>query len=209
MAKIQGMIGRKIGMTQVFDAFGQSVAVTVVEVGPCTVLQKKTQDHEGYNALQLGFMKRPLKRLNMPEQGHVKKAGLNHGFYVIKEVPVENPDEFELGQELTLNDLDLHEIVDIVSTTKGKGFQGTVKRHGFSRGRMGHGSKHHREMGSIGQSAFPSRIIKGKRMPGRMGGKRLTVKNCMVVDVRPEDNVILVKGPVPGAKNQPVFIKCK
>ena len=209
MVKIRGMIGRKIGMTQVFDSFGHSVAVTVVKVGPCTVLQKKTEGHEGYNAVQLGFRKRPLNRLNMPEKGHVKKAGLNHGFYILKEVPVENPDEFELGQELTVDDLDIHELVDIVGTTKGKGFQGTVKRHGFSRGGMGHGSKHHREMGSIGQSAFPSRIIKGKRMPGRMGGKRLTVKNCMVVDVRPEDNVILVKGPVPGAKNQPVFIKCK
>lgn len=209
MAKINGMIGRKIGMTQVFDTFGQAVAVTVLEVGPCTVLQKKTSEREGYNALQLGYLKKPLKRLNMPERGHVQKAGLTHGFSVIKEIKVDNPDEFELGQELTLDDLDIREIIDIVGTTKGKGFQGTVKRHGFSRGRMGHGSKHHREMGSIGQSAFPSRIIKGKRMPGRMGGKRLTIKDCMVIDVRPEENIVLVKGPVPGAKNQPILIRCK
>ncbi len=209
MAKIMAMIGRKIGMTQVFDSLGQAVPVTVLEVGPCTVLQKKYQEKEGYNAVQLGFGKRPLNRLNMPEAGHVRKANVGHGFYVIKEVKVDNPDDFTPGAELTLNDLELREIVDIIGTTKGKGFQGTVKRHGFSRGRMGHGSKHHREMGSIGQSAYPSRIIKGKRMPGRMGGNRITVKNCMVIDVRPEDNVLLVKGPVPGARNGTVVVRCK
>jgi len=209
MAKITGMLGRKIGMTQVFNSLGQYVPVTVLEVGPCRVLQKKTREREGYNALQLGFLKKKFDRLNMPEKGHVKKAGLDHGFYHIREVKVENPDDFELGQVLSLEDLDIFQLVDVTGTTKGKGFQGTVKRYGFSRGRMSHGSKHHREMGSIGQSAYPSRIIKGKRMPGRMGGKRITIKDCMVVDIRLEDNIILIKGAVPGAKNQPVFIRCK
>jgi large subunit ribosomal protein L3 len=209
MLGLKGIMGRKIGMTRTFSNVGQSMAVTVLEVGPCTVLQKKTKGVDGYNALQLGFVAKPFGRLNSPEKGHAKKAGLDHGFYHISECPVDDIDAFELGQILTLRDLDLQQIVDIVGVSKGRGFAGTVKRHGFSRGPMAHGSKHHREMGSTGQSAYPSRVIKGKRMPGRMGGKRATVKNSMVVDVRPEENLLLVKGSVPGAINQLVYVKCK
>ncbi len=139
----------------------------------------------------------------------MRKAGLDHGFYMIREFPVDDVDQYQVGQVLTLKDVEVRQLVDIIGVSKGRGFQGTVKRHGFSRGRMGHGSKHHREMGSIGQSAFPSKIIKGKRMPGRMGGKRCTVKNSMVVEVRPEDNLLLVKGGVPGAVNQFVCIRFK
>ncbi len=209
MSKIPGMIGRKIGMTHVYTEDGEQVATTVLEVGPCTVLQKKTKEREGYNALQLGFAPKPQRRLKRPEWGHVKKAGVEHGFYCIKEIRVPDPDAFEVGQVLTLADLDVRSLVDITGTSKGRGFSGTIKRHGFHKGPMGHGSKHHRQMGSIGQCAWPSKIIKGKKMPGRFGGARTTVKNSMVVDVRPEDNLLLVKGSVPGAVNQYVILRCK
>ncbi len=209
MAAVKGLLGRKVGMTRVFSEEGQVTPVTVIELGPCTVLQKKTKEREGYNAVQLGFMPKPFSRVSRPHIGHVEKAGAEHGFQYIKEFEVDDPDAFELGQVITLKDVDIRLLVDITGTTKGKGFAGTVKRHGFSRGRMGHGSKHHRQMGSIGQSAFPSRIIKGKRMPGRMGGKRYTIKNSMVVDIRPDDNLLLVKGAVPGARNQMVMVKFK
>jgi large subunit ribosomal protein L3 len=203
------MMGRKLGMTQVFAGDGQVVPVTVLEVGPCTVLQKKTIKREGYNALQFGFSPNPLSRLKLPEQGHVKKAGLSHGFRYIKEISVDDPDAFEVGQVLTLKDMDMSRLVDVVGVSKGRGFSGTVKRHGFSRGPMGHGSKHHRAVGSVGQSAYPSRVIKGRKMPGRMGGSRVTVKNSMVVDVRPDDNLLLVKGGIPGAINQLIYVRLK
>jgi len=209
MAGLRGMMGRKVGMTRVFAPDGQSIGVTVLEVGPCTVLQKKTVEREGYNALQLGFKPKRLNRLNLPEQGHVKRAGLDHGFYYIREVKVDNPDDYELGQELTLKDLDIKQLIDITGISKGRGFTGTIKRWGFHRGKMAHGSKHHRTMGSTGQSAFPSKVIKGKRMPGRMGGETVTIRNLMVIDVRPEENLLLVKGAVPGAVNQMICIRCK
>jgi large subunit ribosomal protein L3 len=209
MSKLTGMIGRKVGMTQVFSEDGQVVPVTVLEVGPCTVLQKKTVKREGYNALQFGFSPQPLNRLKLPEQGQVKKAGLSHGFHYIREISVEDPDAFDVGQVLTLKDLEIRQLVDIAGVSKGRGFSGTIKRYGFSKGPMGHGSKHHRAVGSVGQSALPSRVIKGKKMPGRMGGNRVTVKNSMVADVRPDENLLLVKGGVPGAINQLVYVRLK
>ncbi|MBW1925639.1 MAG: 50S ribosomal protein L3 [Deltaproteobacteria bacterium] len=209
MSNLSGMMGRKVGMIQVFSEDGQVVPVTVLEVGPCTVLQKKTAEREGYNALQFGFSPRPLGRLNLPEQGHVKRAGLSHGFRYIREISVKDPEAFDVGQVLTLKDLEIRQLVDIAGVSKGRGFAGTIKRHGFSRGPMGHGSKHHRAVGSVGQSATPSRVIKGKKMPGRMGGKRVTVKNSMVVDVRPDENLLLVKGCVPGSINQLVYVLIK
>lgn len=209
MSKLTGMMGRKVGMTQVFSEDGQVVPVTVLEVGPCTVLQKKTVKREGYNALQFGFSPKPLSRLKLPEQGHVKKAGLSHGFSYIREISVEDPDAFDVGQVLTLKDLEISKLVDIAGVSKGRGFSGTIKRYGFSKGPMGHGSKHHRGVGSVGQSATPSRVIKGKKMPGRMGGNRVTVKNSMVIDVRPDKNLLLVKGGVPGPINQLVYVGLK
>jgi large subunit ribosomal protein L3 len=173
------------------------------------VLQKKTIKREGYNALQFGFYPNPSSRLKLPEQGHVKKAGLSHGFRYIKEMSVDNPDAFEVGQVLTLKDMDVGRLVDVAGVSKGRGFSGTVKRYGFSRGPMGHGSKHHRAVGSVGQSASPSRVIKGRKMPGRMGGNRVTVRNSMVVDVRPDENLLLVKGGIPGAVNQLVYVRLK
>ncbi len=209
MSTLNGMIGRKIGMTRVYSEEGHAIPVTVLEVGPCTVLQKKNGQREGYEAVQLGFASKKASRLTLPEKGHLKKSGCEEGFYCIREFQVEDSSAFELGQVLTLKDVDIKQLIDITGVSKGRGFQGTVRRHGFSRGGMGHGSKHHREMGSIGQSAYPSRIIKGKRMPGRMGGKRCTVRNSMVVDVRPEENLLLVKGGVPGAVNQFVCVRFK
>ena len=209
MSNLTGMMGRKVGMTQVFSEDGQVVPVTVLEVGPCTVLQKKTVKREGYNALQFGFSTKPLSRLKLPEQGHVKKAGLSHGFRYIREISVEDPDAFDVGQIFTLKDLEISKLVDIAGVSKGRGFSGTVKRYGFSKGPMGHGSKHHRAVGSVGQSATPSRVVKGKKMPGRMGGNRVTVKNSMVVDIRPDENLLLVKGCVPGAINQLVYVRLK
>ncbi|MDL1958994.1 MAG: 50S ribosomal protein L3 [Deltaproteobacteria bacterium] len=209
MSNLTGMMGRKVGMTQVFSEDGQAVPVTVLEVGPCTVLQKKTVKREGYNALQFGFSPKSLGRLKLPEQGHVKKAGLSHGFRYIREISVKDPDAFDVGQVLTLKDLEISQLVDIAGMSKGRGFSGTIKRYGFSKGPMGHGSKHHRAVGSTGQSATPSRVIKGKKMPGRMGGSRVTVKNSMVVDVRPDENLLLVKGCVPGAINQLVYVRLK
>jgi len=193
----------------VFAQDGQAVPVTVLEVGPCVVLQKKTADKEGYQALQLGFGEIPLKRLNRPMRGHVSKAGTDSGFRYIREVPVDNPDDFAVGQKITLEDIEIGKLVDIVGISKGKGFAGTVKRHGFSRGPMGHGSEHHRAVGSAGMSAYPSKVIKGKKMPGRLGGKRNTVKNSKVVDVRASENILLVKGGVVGAINQMVLVRFK
>ncbi|MBW2163142.1 MAG: 50S ribosomal protein L3 [Deltaproteobacteria bacterium] len=209
MSNLTGMMGRKVGMTQVFSDDGQVVPVTVLEVGPCTVLQKKTVKREGYNALQYGFSPKPFSRLKLPEQGHMKKAGLSHGFRYIREISVEDPDAFDVGQVLTLKDLEISQLVNIAGMSKGRGFTGAIKRYGFSRGPMGHGSKHHRAVGSVGQSATPSRVVKGKKMPGRMGGNRVTVKNSMVVDVRPDENLLLVKGGVPGAINQLIFVRLK
>ncbi|RPI54426.1 MAG: 50S ribosomal protein L3, partial [Deltaproteobacteria bacterium] len=186
-----------------------AVPVTVLEVGPCTVLQKKTGKREGYNALQVGFSPKPLSRLKLSEQGQVKKAGLSHGFRYIREISVEDPDAFDVGQVLTLKDMEISQLVDIASVSKGRGFSGTVKRYGFSIGPMSHGSKHHRAVGSVGASADPSRVIKGRKMPGRMGGSRVTVKNSMVADVRPDENLLLVKGGVPGAINQLVYVRLK
>ncbi len=206
MSKITGLMGRKIGMTQVFAEDGSRVPVTVLEVGPCTVIQKKSEDKEGYNALQLGYEKKPLSRLNMPARGIVEKAGLDHGFRYLREIKVDDTDGFEEGQVLSLSDVEVGLLVNISGITKGRGFAGTVKRHGFSRGPMGHGSKHHRAVGSAGMSAYPGKVIKGKKMPGRMGGKRHTIKNSLIVDVRPEENLLLVKGPVPGAVNQMVMV---
>ena len=144
MSNLTGMMGRKVGMTQVFSDDGQVVPVTVLEVGPCTVLQKKTVKREGYNALQYGFSPKPFSRLKLPEQGHMKKAGLSHGFRYIREISVEDPDAFDVGQVLTLKDLEISQLVNIAGMSKGRGFTGAIKRYGFSRGPMGHGSKHHR-----------------------------------------------------------------
>lgn len=193
-----GIIGRKLGMTGMFAPDGRYVPVTVIEVGPCVVTQVKTKDTDGYNALQLGFGERRESRINKPTAGHLKKSG-GGAFSVLREFSVQDPDAFTLGQSLTVELFSVGEKVDISGSTKGRGFAGVIKRHGFARGRKTHGSHSYREPGSIGCSATPSKVIRGKRMPGRYGNAKKTVKNLTIVDIRPDENLLMVKGAVPGA----------
>jgi large subunit ribosomal protein L3 len=202
-----GILGRKLGMTRIFDADGTVVPVTVIEAGPCFVVQKKTSAKDGYEALQLGFDRRPLARCNKPEKGHLEKHGSKSGFACLKEIRVESAEGFEPGQEITVEQFAIGDRLNVVGTSIGKGFAGTVKRWHFHRGPMSHGSMSHRAPGSIGASAYPSRVIKGKKLPGHMGNARVTVKNLEVVDVRPEDHLLLVKGAVPGPKRGFLFIR--
>jgi len=201
----KGLIGKKLGMTQIFSDEGVAVPVTVIEVEPSVIIQKKTKETDGYDALQLGYGRIKQKNVTKPLQGHFKRAdkGL---FRILREFPLDL-DGAEPGQELNAEVFEPGDYVDIVGTTKGKGFAGVMKRHGFSGGRATHGSMFHRAPGSIGASADPSRVFKGTRLPGRMGNERKTVQNLLVWAVRPEMNVILVRGAVPGSKNGFVMIK--
>lgn len=201
----KGLIGKKLGMTQIFSDEGVAVPVTVIEVEPSVIIQKKTRETDGYNALQLGYGRIKQKNVTKPLQGHFKKAdkGL---FRILREFPLEL-EGAEPGQELTAEVFEPGDYVDIVGTSKGKGFAGVMKRHGFGGGRATHGSMFHRAPGSIGASADPSRVFKGTRLPGHMGSERKTVQNLLVWAVRPEMNVILVRGAVPGSKNGFVMIK--
>ena len=202
----KGLIGRKLGMTQIFAADGASVPVTVIEAGPCTVIQKKTEEADGYNAIQLGFDRKRQKNVTKPLQGHFAKA--DRGFFrVLREFKTRAMVELEPGQELTASIFEVGDFVDVTGTSKGRGFAGGVKRHGFRGGKASHGSMFHRAPGSIGASAAPSRVFKGQRLPGHMGDARKTVQNLLIIGVRPEMNVILVKGAVPGSKNGIVVIK--
>lgn len=201
MPKSIGILGKKLGMTRVFSEEGSAVGVTVIETGPCVVLQKKTTANDGYNAIQLGFMPRREKTVNKAIAGHCKAAG-HGGFYHIKEFRTDNVDGFEVGQQVQIADLfKVGDLVDVSGNTKGRGFQGVMKRHGFHGGGATHGSMFHRAPGSIGCSAWPSRVIKGKKLPGHMGDAAKTKKNLIVIDVRPEENVLILKGSVPGPKN--------
>ncbi len=209
MAMVEGLIGKKLGMTRIFTEDGQVVPVTVLEVGPCTVVQVKTVEKDGYNAVQLGFKPKKFTRLTKPLRGHFAKAGLDHGFYVLREFRVEDPAAFSPGQVITLAELDLAkgERVDVTGKSKGRGFAGAIKRWGFRRQPMSHGAKQvHRKPGSSGASAFPGRVIKGKKMPGHYGNETTTIKNLTVVDLEPEKNILLVKGAVPGAVNSYVLV---
>jgi len=202
-----GIFGRKLGMTRIFDEDGTVVPVTVIEAGPCFVVQKKTSATDGYEALQVGFDRRALAKCNKPEKGHLEKHGSKSGFAYLKEMRVESAEAFEDGQEITVEQFAIGDILDVTGTSKGRGFTGVVKRWGFRIGPMTHGSMSHRAPGSIGASAYPSRVLKGKKMPGRMGNARVTMKNLEVIDVRPEDNLLLVKGAVPGPKRGLLFLR--
>ncbi|MFZ5759759.1 MAG: 50S ribosomal protein L3 [Thermodesulfobacteriota bacterium] len=197
-----GILGKKIGMTRIFTEMGAAVGVTVVEAGPCVVLQKKTIAKEGYNAIQVGFQPKKESRVTRPMAGHCKNAG-QVGFYHIKEFRVDDPDKYELGQQIVVGDLfKIGDIVDVSGRVKGRGFQGVVKRHGFKGGRKTHGSMFHRAPGSIGCSAWPSKVIKGKKLPGRMGNNMITKKNMMIVDIRADENVMVIKGSLPGTAKE-------
>jgi large subunit ribosomal protein L3 len=202
-----GLIGKKLGMTQVFSSEGESVSVTVIEAGPCIVTQKKTLQNDGYTALQLAFGQKKLDKINKPIQGHLKKAG-DKGYRFFKEFRSAKVDTFSIGDQVGLDIFENGESVKIIGTTKGKGTAGNIKRWGFNRGPMSHGSKFHRVVGSIGSSAYPSRVFKGKKMPGHLGCEKQTSKNIKIVDKKQDENIILVKGSVPGPKNGIILI-CK
>jgi large subunit ribosomal protein L3 len=197
---IKGLLGKKLGMTGYFSPQGEYLPVTVIEAGPCVITQIKTLANDGYNALQLGFTVKKEARTNKPLRGHFKNSG-ERCFAFLREFLVDNPEEYSLGQELSLDMFNIGDRVDVIGTTKGRGFSGVIKRHGFHGGRKTHGSKSHRIPGSIGCSAWPSKVIKGKKMPGQYGSQRQTVRNLEIIDIRPEENLLLIKGAVPGAKS--------
>lgn len=202
----KGLIGKKLGMTSVFTPEGKHIPVTVILAGPCVVTQVKTEARDGYKALQLGFGQKKAKRTTKPLQGHFKHSGGNN-FAILREVEVDQPEEFEPGQTIGLDVFKVGERIDVIGTTKGRGFAGVMKRHGFGGMRATHGVKGHRVPGSIGCSAWPSKVIKGKKLPGQYGVDRQTVRNLEIIDIRPENNLILVKGPVPGHRQGTVMLK--
>ena len=204
---IQGILGKKLGMTQVFVSDGRRVPVTVVEAGPCTVLQKKTESADGYNAVQVGFSAKKTHRATKPMMGHFKKADQG-AFAHLRELGADNVDDYQVGDQITCDAVfKPGDIIDVTGTSKGKGFQGVVKRWGFSGGRATHGSKFHRAPGSIGMSAWPSRVLKGKKMPGQMGNARVTLQGLEIVEVRPEQNLVLIKGAIPGPNHGLVMLR--
>ena len=204
---IKGILGKKLGMTLVFATDGRRIPVTVVEAGPCTVLQKKTTQSDGYNALQFGFGTKKVQRVNKPEMGHFKKAGKGV-FAHLQEVAVDEVDQYNVGDEITCDAVfAAGDIVDVTGTSKGKGFQGVIKRWNFSGGRATHGSMFHRTGGSIGASAWPSRVFKGRKMAGQMGNVQVTTQNLQIIEIRADENLILVKGAIPGPKNGLVMIR--
>ncbi len=203
----KSLLGKKVGTTRIFSPDGAAVAVTVIEAGPCYLVQKKTTASDGYEALQLGFDRKRLEKLTKPLKGHMEKGNFKSGFRFLREVRLESAEGYEVGQEFDVTQFQPGDRVTIVGTSKGRGFAGVIKRWGFQRGPETHGSMSHRAPGSIGASAYPSRVIKGKKLPGRMGNARVTVANLEVVDVRPDENLILIKGAVPGAINGLVMIR--
>lgn len=200
-----GVIGQKLGMTQVFDEQGLAIPVTVIKVDPLTVTQVKTVETDGYNAIQVGTVAAKEKHLTKAQIGHLKKNGLDN-FRHLQEFRLDNAADYKVGQTIDVSVLAETAKVDVTGQSVGKGFQGTVKRWNFSRGPMGHGSKNHREPGSIGAGTTPSRVIKGKRMAGNMGNERVTIKKLSVVKVDSENNLLLVKGSVPGSEGRLVTV---
>ncbi|HVJ47537.1 50S ribosomal protein L3 [Desulfitobacterium sp.] len=201
----KGILGKKVGMTQMFTEDGRLIPVTVVEAGPCYVVQKKTVATDGYNAIQVGFNELREKLSNKPVKGHFQKANMKPLRWV-REFRVDNVDAFEVGQEIKADVFAVGDVVDVVGISKGKGFQGMIKRHHASRGPMAHGSKYHRRTGSLGAKG-PARVFKGRKLPGRMGGERVTVQNLEIVRVDVDKNMILVKGALPGAKKGLLVLK--
>jgi large subunit ribosomal protein L3 len=203
---MKSLIGKKLGMTQVFDEQGRLVPVTVIEAGPCSVVQRKTVATDGYEAVQLGFGAQKPERVAKPLAGHFKKAGLGT-MRELCEVRVEADDAAKAGDTVTVSVLEGVNFVDVLGATKGKGFQGVVKRHNFGGGRATHGSHFHRTTGSIGMKEHPGRVFKGKRMAGQMGSTEVTVQSLKVVQVRAAENLILVKGAVPGANGTTLVVR--
>lgn len=203
---MKGIIGKKVGMTQIFDEAGIVIPVTVIEVEPNVVTQVKTTEKDGYAAIQVGYETIKEKLSNKPLKGHFEKAGTAPK-RKSKEFRLDNVADYTVGQELTVETFESGSKVDITGTSKGKGFQGAIKRHGQSRGPMTHGSRYHRRPGSMGASAYPGKVFKGKKLPGQMGNVQVTVQNLEVVQVIADKNIILVKGAVPGPKRGTLTIK--
>jgi large subunit ribosomal protein L3 len=204
---IKAILGLKLGMSQIFAEDGSIVPVTVVKAGPCTITQIKTSERDGYTSLQIGFGTRKPKNVTRPMKGHLDKAGKGY-FRVLREVRVDDVDDYQLGQEITSEEVfQVGERVDIIGKSKGKGFAGTIKRWGFHRGPTAHGSKNIREPGSTGNATYPGRVIKGRKLPGQKGNKNVTTLNLKIVDMRPEENLLLLQGAVPGASNGILYIR--
>ena len=205
---MEGMLGMKLGMTQIYKEDGTAVPVTVIKAGPCLVVQRKTAATDGYEAVQLGLVedRSAPRNVSKPERGHFAKAGVPPTRRVM-EFSINDGEEVNAGDEVKVSIFEEKQYVDVVGTSKGKGYQGVMKRHGFAGGRSSHGSMFHRAPGSIGASAYPSRVVKGMRAGGRMGGEQVTVKNLEVVKVDPEQNLLYLRGAIPGPKNGYVAIK--
>ena len=201
-----GILGKKLGMTRLFNEDGSTVPVTVIEAGPCQVLQVKTPETDGYHAIQLGFDEQKPARVNKPRLGHFAKAKVKPLRFV-KEMRVDGTDKYAPGTSITVDAFNENDYVDVTGTTIGRGFQGGIKRWGWAGGKKSHGSMHHRAPGSVGASSYPSRVFKGHHMPGRMGGKRKTIQSLRIVKVDKENNLLLVKGCIPGHKNSYLIIK--
>ena len=202
----KGILATKVGMTQIFNEDGVLTPVTVLLAGPCVVTQVKTAENDGYDAVQVGFVDKRAKLVSKPVKGHFDKAGVSYKRYV-REFKFENASEYSVKDEIKADIFAAGDKIDATAISKGKGFQGAIKRHGQSRGPMAHGSKFHRHAGSNGSASDPSKVFKGKKMPGQMGNKRITIQNLEVVKVDAENNLILVKGAVPGPKKSLVTIK--
>ncbi len=202
---MKGILGTKLGMTQIYNENGRILPVTVVQAGPCFVVQKKTQESDGYNAIQVGFGEIRENQTNKPEKGHFNKAEIKPLRY-LREFRVDNVDEYNVGQEIKAELFEQGEQIDVTGTSKGKGFAGTIKKYNFQRGPMGHGSKSHRRVGSAGAKG-PARVFKGTKRPGRMGAERVTVQNLEVVKVDNERNLLIIRGAVPGPKGSLLVIK--
>ncbi len=201
-----GILGKKLGMTQVFDTEGKVIPVTVIEAGPCTVIQRKTAQNDGYDAVQIGFLQTKAHRAGKPMLGHFQKAGKGT-FRALQEIRLEGADPLDVGSEIKVDIFKEGDVVDVMGHTKGRGFAGVVKRWNFKGGRATHGSMFHRAPGSIGASAYPSRVIKNMKMAGHFGNERVTILNLRVVGVQPEKNLLLVRGAVPGGKNSLVYVR--
>ena len=203
---MKSILGKKVGMTQIFTEEGNVIPVTVIEAGPISVVQKKESAKDGYNAIQIGYGEAKEKKINKPLKGHFEKANVSYK-KVLKEIRVSDVDAYEIGQEIKADIFAAGDKIDVTGISKGKGFQGSIKRHNQSRGPMSHGSKYHRGVGALAAAAYPGRVFKGRKLPGQMGNEKITVQNLEVVKVDAENNYILVKGAVPGPKGGLITIK--
>lgn len=202
----KGLIGKKLGMSQIFADDGRRISVTVIQAGPCVVTQKKTAGKDGYDAIQVGFEEADPAKINRPELGHAKASGKS-GFKTLREFRFDEVDAYSVGDVVGADQFAEGDLVDVVGTSKGKGFQGVIKRWGFKGGRASHGSRFHRAPGSIGASAYPSRVFKNQGMPGQLGNAQITVQRLQIVRVDAKNNLLMIKGAVPGAKNGVVIVK--